>query len=161
MRNLIYRIALVGSILLLSSLGCKLLTGEVAGEEPSAAEPTEALTGVPFIVDVVTATDVEPESFEPVGVTSEFSTAQSTFHCVVITYDAPPNTAFKAVWKVVNVEGIESGFLMGEYELIADGTKNIDFMFAPSAGALPPGDYQVQIFVNGVFDREVMFSVNP
>lgn len=165
----VLRMVVMGLMVVISTLGCKLLSGEVL-EEQNPAEiqseapveaPAEVPAGAPFIVDVVTSTDVNPDSYEPVGVTDVFSTAQSVIHCVVITEDAPENTAFKAVWKVVNVEGVESGFVMGEYELVVGGTKNIVFSFAPSAGSLPPGEYQVQIFVNGAPDREVMFSVRP
>lgn len=161
MQNISPRFVLVSAFFLLSAMGCKLLTGELATPEAPAAEPPEAPAGVPFIVDVVTSTDIEETTYEPVGITDSFTTSQSMFHCVVITEDAPENTAFKAVWSVLKVEGVESGYVIGEYELTAGGSKNIDFAFQPYSGSLPPGEYQVQIFVNGLPDRMVQFTVLP
>lgn len=120
---------------------------------------TEAVSTNTFITDVVMATDVNDDTYEPIGVTDTFGTSQSIFHCVVALKDAPENTNIKSIWSVVNVEGVENGYVMGETELTASGSGYVKFSFEPSNGSLPPGDYQVQILVNGNPERAVTFSV--
>ncbi|GEM_PF-3837638 len=162
-------------VLSLTALSCKLLTPnasvtesvpeemtevpqEIITESPAEIQ-TEVASDTSFITDVVMSKDINNDTYEPIDVTDTFDTSQSIFHCVVKMKNAPENTNIKSIWSVVNVEGIENGYVMGETELTASGSGFVHFSFEPSNGSLPPGDYQVQILVNGNPDRVVTFSV--
>jgi hypothetical protein len=106
-----------------------------------------------YVADAVTAKGIQGDTLTPVEVTDTFSTSQNIFHTIVTLDDAPENTKVKAVW--LN----ESGNNLGEYELTAGGTRNLDFTFKPNGGALSAGNYAVDIYVNGVYDSTLKFSV--
>lgn len=170
-----YRYLALIIVLSLAALSCRLLSpspveSETAPEgmtevpqESVTEAPAENLPETPantsIITEVVMATDVQSDTYDPIGVMDTFPSSQSVFHCVVTVENAPENTTVKSIWSVVNVEGVEKGYVMGETEVTASGSRNIDFSFSPNNGSLPPGDYQVQLFVNGVADRIVPFSV--
>ncbi len=170
-----YRFLALIIVLSLAALSCKLLSPnaietqtvpEIMTEVPqesvteAVAESTpETPPNTDIITEAVMATDVQSDTYDPIGVADTFPASQSVFHCVVTIENAPENTTVKSIWSVVNVEGVEKGFVMGETEVNASGSRNIDFSFSPNNGTLPPGDYQVQLLVNGVADRIVSFTV--
>ncbi|MGB9586013.1 MAG: hypothetical protein ACPL7A_01180 [Anaerolineales bacterium] len=175
MKSISKRWFIILIVLALSTLACKLLSpGAPTTEAPAVNEteipmdiiteapaeiPTEVPQSTSYIADVVMATDVDEETFEPINVTNTFSTSQSIFHCVVKMKNAPEDTNIRSVWSVVNVEGIEQGYIMGDSEVNGSGSDYVKFTFEPNSGSLPPGEYQVQILVNGVPDRVVSFTV--
>lgn len=105
------------------------------------------------ISNAVTAKDVKGVALTPEDVTSTFPPNQNVFHTIVTVDNLPENTKVKAVW--LDTQGKK----MGEYEISAAGTRNLDFSFTPTDGHLPTGDYTVNLFVNGNLDRTVKFSV--
>jgi len=108
----------------------------------------------------VMAREVRGDNFEPVGITDTFPPDQAVFHAVISIKDAPKDTAFKAVWTAVDIiGGTAPNTKIGDYEIKAEGTRNLDFTFKPDAGRLPPGKYKVEIFLNGKLDRTLEFSV--
>jgi hypothetical protein len=142
--------------------------GEVQAVQPTTAPPAAA-TPVPpttapadnngFITNVVTAQDVQGDNFDPVGVTSSFPADQAVYHAVVTVVDAPDGTVYKANWKVVDIGSAGTpGDSMGDYTIPAGGSRNLDFTFKPD-NQLPPGKYQVEIYVNGALTRTVDFDV--
>ncbi|MGB9586250.1 MAG: hypothetical protein ACPL4H_03150 [Anaerolineales bacterium] len=175
MKSHSFRFLALVIVLTLATLSCKLLSPNVS-ETVSAPEvatevPQEIITESPleiqtevasdtsFITDVVMAKDVNSDTYEPIDVTDTFDTTQSIFHCVVAIKNAPENTNIKSIWSVVSVEGVENGYVMAETELAASGSGFVNFSLEPSNGNLPPGDYQVQILVNGNPHTVVTFSV--
>jgi hypothetical protein len=142
--------------------------GEVQAVQPTTA-PTAVATSVPpttapadnngFITDVVTAKDVQGDNFDPVGVTSSFPADQTVYHAVVTIVDAPDGTVYKANWKIADIGSAGTpGDSMGDYTIPAGGSRNLDFTFKPD-NKLPPGKYQVEIYVNGALTRTVDFEV--
>lgn len=114
---------------------------------PTAPKPS----GV--IVDMVMAKDVAPNTFDPIGVTYSFPANQAIFHAVITIKDAPKDTAIGVIW----LSG--DGQRIGEYELKAEGSRNLDFTFKPNAGKLPPGSYRVDVRLNGSPFRSMNFTV--
>jgi len=110
-------------------------------------------SGSNVITNAVTAKDAQGDTFEPRGITDSFPANQNILHAIVTIKDAPKDTAVKATWLRPD------NSKMGEFELKASGSRNLDFSFTPERGGLPPGDYQVQISLNGAVDRTLKFSV--
>ena len=82
---------------------------------------------------------------------------EEVFYCLVTLKNAPDDTALKAVWKTVNVEGEESGMVIDEVELTAGSGKH---SFSLSNENLWPfGTYSVEIYMNGELQQTVEFSV--
>jgi hypothetical protein len=130
---------------------------------PAAPTPVQATTAPAdnngFITDVVTAQDVQGDNFDPVGVTSSFPADQAVYHAVVTIVDAPDGTVYKGNWKVVDIGSAGNpGESMGDYTIPAGGSRNLDFTFKPE-NQLPPGKYQVEIYVNGALTRTLDFEV--
>jgi hypothetical protein len=118
------------------------------------AEP--APTG--FIQSITMAHGVEGDEQVPVDVSDMFAPSD-TVHAVVSIVDAPSGTLFKAIWKVVDIGDPSScNTVITEYEIVTDGTRNIDFSLIPNTD-LPPGSYKVEISVNGTLDQIAFFSV--
>jgi hypothetical protein len=138
-------------------IGLVLIVSLACGSTPTATsqpqQPSTSPSTSSVITDAVMAADVQGDTYDPVGITDTFPADQGIFHCVVTISDAPADTNFKVVWLS------DSGSQMGEYELAASSSRNLDFTFEPNGGALPAGSYRVEISVNGTLDRTVTFSV--
>ncbi|MBN1681530.1 MAG: hypothetical protein JW966_14715 [Anaerolineae bacterium] len=80
-----------------------------------------------------------------------------TFYCIVDLRSAPDDTMTKAVWIAVVVEGVEPGFQIGEYEL-ESGSGTLTFQVSPDE-LWPPGQYKVEIYLNGDLEKTVEFEV--
>jgi hypothetical protein len=148
--------------------------GQVQAAKPTPA-PVVAATPVPptsvpptavpvnnagYITAAVMAQDATGVNFDPVGVTNTFSGNQP-MHAVVTIVSAPDGTAFKANWKVVDIGSAGTpGESMGDYSITAGGSRNMDFSFKPTT-QLPPGQYQVELYVNGALTRTLPFTVQP
>jgi hypothetical protein len=130
---------------------------------PTTVPPTNAPTAAPggsanFITNVVMATGTQGDNFDPVGITTTFS-ADATFHAIVTIADAPDNSKFKAAWYAVDVgSAAASNSLIDQYELTANGSRNIDFTLEPKT-TWPPGTYRVDIYANDVVVKSVTFQV--
>lgn len=122
--------------------------------ELQSAETTTAPVDTHVITNSVMAKDVRGEYLDPVGVTDTFPSNQTIYHAVVTISDAPDNTTVRALWLS------SDDHYLGEYELKSNGTRNIDFTFKPSKGPLAPGNYKVDFFVNGVWNRTMNFNVS-
>ncbi len=122
---------------------------------PTTAPTATSVPAVNLITNAVTSKDVSGDTFNPVGITDSFPADQSIFHLVVTVSGAPDNTNVKVNWLTA------SNVSMGNFTLVASGSRNLDFTFKPDAGKLPPGGYQAQIYVNGKLDRTLSFAVMP
>lgn len=91
------------------------------------------------------------------GNTTRFNQDQP-FYCIVKVSNAPDDTALKAVWTAVEVEGVDPNFVLDEVELTTDG--NNEFTFDLQNNNLwPLGKYKVDIYLNGNLDQTVEFEV--
>lgn len=121
--------------------------------------PPPAIQPSGIIASVTMALDATSDLKEPVNPTTVFST-NATFHAVVRIQNAPVNTKVGLVWYVTDAgNAAPCNTRLGDpFELAADGTRNIDFTLKPPT-AWPAATYRVQVYVNGVLDRVVNFSV--
>jgi hypothetical protein len=79
-----------------------------------------------------------------------------TFHLVVELANAPGDTSVKAVWTVVEADGVDPNFSLGEKEITGDGAA----YFTLSNDQLwPVGEYKVDLYLNGELDRTLEFQV--
>ena len=122
---------------------------------PTPAPTATSAAPINIVTNAVTAKDVSGDDINPVGITDSFPANQSIFHVVVTISGAPDNTNVRVNWLTA------SSIAMGDFALMASGTRNLDFSFKPDTGKLPPGAYQAQIYVNDVLDRTLSFTVLP
>ena len=88
--------------------------------------------------------------------TTSFSQDQA-FYAFVVLSSAPDDTALRAVWKIVNVEGEEPGTEIEATDLTAgSGTHRFSLT---NQQLWPLGTYSVDIFMNDELQQTVEFSV--
>lgn len=80
-----------------------------------------------------------------------------TFYCIVELDNAPDDTKTTAIWKVVEAEGQEPGFEIGEYEL-ESGSGTLTFQITPDT-EWPVGRYSCEIYLNDEKKETVEFQV--
>jgi hypothetical protein len=90
------------------------------------------------------------------ALTSVFS-PQENFYCVLELANAPDDTSIKAIWTAVDVAGSEPDTLIDESE-ITTGSGSVYFELSNSS-PWPPGQYKVDIYLNGELDRTLEFQV--
>ena len=136
-----------------------------ATEESTAVPPTatEAVaTPSEVITQAVMADDTTCDLKDPGGISDTFPAAQSIFHAVVTIANAPTDTQVKVEWMVVDDGNpSDANSKVTEFELTADGSRNLDFTFEPNSGSLPPGQYRADVYLNGVLNQSLDFSVAP
>jgi uncharacterized protein YfaS (alpha-2-macroglobulin family) len=148
--------------------------GKVQAAKPTTAPPVAATpvpstpvppTAVPvnnsgYITAAVMAQDATGANFDPVGVTNTFPGDQP-IHTVVTIANAPDGTVYKANWKVVDIGSAGTpGDSLADYTFTASGSQNLDFTLTPK-NQLFPGQYQVELYVNGALTRTLPFTVQP
>ena len=94
----------------------------------------------------------DPDGAEPVTAFAQ----DDTFYLVAQVANAPDDTTVKAVWTVVEADGVEPGYVLGEKELTGGGTVNFSL---ENEQFWPAGQYQVELYLNGELDRTVTFAV--
>jgi hypothetical protein len=174
MRDRMIKIMVGVTVLALAQIACSFgaskATPTPAVEEATVAVATTAPSGncpalntsAPqpsgFVTKVTMAEDTQGDQRDPVNPTVVFSDS-ATFHAVVTSKDAPTDTVFKTVWYAVDTNGaVDCNTKIDEYELKADGSRNIDFTLSPKK-TWPAGSYAVQIFVNDTLDQVSYFTV--
>jgi hypothetical protein len=159
-----WRITLFAMILLVVSLSCSLMapggTSTTGGSTTNQGPGVSGLFPKPSgLIDKVTmAKDTQGSAMDPVNPTTVFS-AKDTFHAVVHINNAPSDTQVKAIWYMVNVgDSSQNNQPIKSSDYTATGSGNIDFSLTIDSG-WPTGTYQVEIYVKGVLDQVVNFSV--
>jgi len=150
------RLLLVIALLALPTLACDLSSFTSLLSKPATptpAPPPTVAAPVNIITNAVTSKNVIGDTFDPSGITDSFPADQNVFHVVVTISGASNNTAVKVIWLTSDNTSI------GEYEIKADGSRNLDYTFKPDAGRLPAGNYRAAIYLNGKLDRTLSFSV--
>ncbi len=111
------------------------------------------------IVEAVMARDTQGETFEPVGITNEFAPDVAVVHAVISLKDAPEGTRVRTVWTAVDVgDAAPPNTALGQHELIAGGTRNLDFTYKPS-DQLPAGTFRVDVYLNDQLERTLTWRV--
>ena len=155
--------------LLMASLACKTLTGSSETIEPVV--PDTSVTGeeagqvglpVPqpggLITKVTLAKDSDPQTYEAIDPTIEFSQGD-TIHAVVAVKNAPSGTVFTVKWLTVEVaDPTKNDYLIDTTETMQAGSGNLDFTLTPD-GLFLVGTYRVEIFVNGELDQLKTYTI--
>lgn len=81
-----------------------------------------------------------------------------TFHCAIKLANVPSDTKAKAVWSIV---GDEDSQIMDSTEISTDMDGWIDFSLTRSRSRWPYGEYKVDLYLNGSFERSIPFMVVP
>jgi hypothetical protein len=96
----------------------------------------------------------------PAGITNVFPSGQAEVHAVVQTSNVSKGTRIRVVWIAVSGSGaLSPNNQLGESEVNAFGTQDIDFYFTPNGGQMSPGTYRVEVYLNGKLDRSMDFTV--
>jgi len=88
-------------------------------------------------------------SKDPYGVTKTRNFApQDTIFCLLRLKHAPDTTRVKAIWIAVAAQDQPRNSTISQHEVqTGDGT--LTFEAAPPQGGWPPGDYRVELYLNG------------
>lgn len=81
-----------------------------------------------------------------------------TFYANVDLNNAPDDTNVKVVWIAVNVENTDPEFEINSTEYVGSDSA-IYFELSNTDSLWPYGEYRVDIYLNGEFDRSLSFSV--
>ena len=79
--------------------------------------------------------------------TKVFSPNDQTFYCIAELSNAPEDTAVKAVWTAVDVEGVKPNLKIDESRISADESGQLTFDLT-NEGPWPVGEYKVELFLN-------------
>jgi len=96
----------------------------------------------------------KPEDSE----TSTFAPGDFTIHCVINLNKARKGTTVKFSWKAVDVTGVPSG----EFKAIdytTNSFENVVHAHLTRTNDWPKGTYEVEVEINGAFDKSVQFTV--
>ncbi|MFO7945161.1 MAG: hypothetical protein R6U51_12775 [Anaerolineales bacterium] len=96
---------------------------------------------------------LDPEGEQPTTVFSP----QDTFYAVVDLENAPDDTAVRAEWVAVDVEGEESDFMIESTETTT-GSNQFHF-YLENDSPWPAGDYQVNLYINDELQETLEFQV--
>ncbi len=79
--------------------------------------------------------------------TKVFSPDDQTFYCIAELSNAPEDTAVKAVWTAVDVEGVKPNLKIDESRITADESGQLTFDLT-NDGPWPIGQYKADLFLN-------------
>jgi PBP1b-binding outer membrane lipoprotein LpoB len=79
--------------------------------------------------------------------TKVFSPNDQTFYLIAELSNAPEDTAVKAVWTAVDVEGVKPNLKIDESRITADESGQLTFDLT-NDGPWPVGEYNVELFIN-------------
>jgi hypothetical protein len=79
--------------------------------------------------------------------TKVFSPEDKTFYLIAELSNAPEETAVKALWRAVDVEGVKPNLKIDESRITTDGSGKLIFDLT-NEGPWPVGEYKVDLFLN-------------
>ena len=79
--------------------------------------------------------------------TKVFSPEDKTFYLIAELSNAPEDTAVKALWTAVDVEGVKPNLKIDESRITTDESGQLTFDLT-NDGPWPVGDYKVELFLN-------------
>ena len=141
-------LALLGFLVLVVS-GCSL-TNQVDSSQPNTGASQGAVLG-----RLVTAEQIG-QSNAPVNETSAFSASSDRIYAVAEAQRIDPGTSMFARWSRDGrpFEDSQAVTANQEYQ-----NTFVEFHLEPVSGNFDPGQYTVQIFVNGNPDKQATFNV--
>jgi hypothetical protein len=92
---------------------------------------------------------------QPVKIGTTYRPGDGPFHLFVVVSNGPEDTKVKASW--YGVDGAKSE-LIDENEVTLGNNSEIDFSLSLPR-PWPVGNYKVDLFLNGKFDRSIPFDV--
>jgi hypothetical protein len=96
---------------------------------------------------------------DPGGVTRTRNFApQDTVYCLLQLKNAPDTTRVKAVWIAVAAQDQPPNSTISQREL-QTGSAALMFEAAPPDGGWPPGDYRVELYLNGDRRQTLDFKI--
>lgn len=126
-----------------------------SGCPPATTQPHK-VSG--WISQVIMAEGTKGEEKEPVNRTGEFY-PNETVHAVVAIQNAPADTRFRAAFFAVDAgDSTVCNVKLGETELRAGGSRNLEFTLQPSRDWLL-GKYRVDLYVNDDLDHTANYVV--
>ncbi len=96
----------------------------------------------------------------PLNATSTIPPTTPEVFCSVLVSDAPEGTEVGCEWYYVGgeLEGI-SNMLIDTFTMPVDGTQYVEFSLPIAADAWPAGEYVVNLYVDGILEGQVPFTV--
>ena len=160
-----FSILVAALVLITVACMCSGSTGTPTAQPAATAAPATAAPEQPqqpassgIVTQVVMAKDTQGDLKDPVDPTTVFGT-KSVIHAVTQVKDAPAGTKFTAEFYVVDVgSAADANSLITSTDVVADGTRNIDFTLTPTT-EWPVGSYRVDISVNGQLDTSAGYTV--
>jgi outer membrane usher protein FimD/PapC len=98
------------------------------------------------------------ENTVPVEPTTVYPQDQKTFHCVATVSNAPSGTKIKSVWVVLEA-GDMKNMKIDSAEVNLDRDAPVHFTLSRGQNFWPVGKYQIELYLNNKFDRNVDFTV--
>lgn len=113
------------------------------------------------ITDAVMASKIDPDEVKAEVKTNTFATEAETIYCVVTYRSAPKGTKLEVVWRY---EGGGPSSAPPPTEIDStdkkvDGSGRIAFSLSRPKKKWPPGDYEVEILLDGKPNRKLDFKV--
>lgn len=108
-----------------------------------------------YVKDINMAKD---NNSDPGDTTTSFGPGDRTIHCVADLNKAKAGTEVKFVWKAVDVSGSKNG----EIKTIDYTTKSFENKVHAHLSLpydWPTGTYEVDVFINGVLDKTITYTV--
>ena len=128
-----------------------LLVMPLVGCEASCSVTTASLS------EATMCTGVD-ENEQPLDSADVFSFDIPVIFCSVKLSNAPSETVVKAEWVYVEGEAGVTDYILGEYELTADGTRYLSFSLTSDTN-WPRGSYKVVLYVDGQEKLSAPFTV--
>ncbi len=132
-------------------------TPQVIAQPTAQPKPTLARSKAPgIIVSVVTAKSIDPKTGEAVNPTAIFLTRDKSIYAVTTLQNAKIGT------RIEYVRYLNNKFLDNRSITITKlNTNNTSFVWTlkNSTATHPAGEYKVKVYTNGIFEKEISYTV--
>jgi hypothetical protein len=98
------------------------------------------------------------EKTEPVEPTTVFPQDQDVFNCVVHVANAPSDTKVRSIWVGLDTE-LGKDMTIDSVEFTIEKDSDVHFSLTRGKKFWPVGKFQVKLYLDGKFDRDVDFTV--
>jgi hypothetical protein len=123
-----------------------------------SAQPTKPRSKAPgIIISIVTAKGIDPKTGEAVRPTAIFLTTDKSIYAVTTLQNAKVGT------RIEYVRYLNNKFLDNRSITITKlNTNNTSFVWTlkNSTATHPVGEYKVKVYTNGIFEKEISYTVN-
>ncbi len=76
------------------------------------------------------------------------------------TGEVPPGTWVRALWTALEVEGLEPGHPVGNFETQTTEGNDCLFVFSPPPKGFLPGSYRVQVYEDKTLAKTLEFTIS-